>query len=796
MRLLFSFGFVAALILTGGLLTAWEFHAARAHLQRLFEADSQTEAALRFHLSVLSYQDQLLALVETHSVPQVVSGARQLQDSVLNVAGQLRKSILASPADPAARALLLDSLSSITDMLVSQTTSMVGLALAQDWDAAHLRLNTQVKALASGSETLAGEIDLDVTRRRQQALGEMHDSSWYGLAAVLGTTVLALLTAVLLGFSVTRRIAIPLAQVVQAFRALAGGSFDHVVETAGNDELTELAQVYNTTSTQLHTLYAALQGREARFRSLLENAADVILVIDGQGSILYASPSCGRVLAQGEGPLTGRPISDFIHPDSVPALLGQAPRTSAEAAAQSVDLRFRRRDGAWGVLGSSVRNLIGDPAVNGIVLNGRDITARRQAEQEIQRLNDNLEQRVAERTAQLEAAKAAAETASRLKSEFLANMSHEIRTPMNGIIGMTGLVLDTSLTAEQREWLQVVAASADSLLCILNDILDLSKIEAGKLALSPVEFSLRACVDGVVKSLAIRARERNLALAVLIGDDVPDPLEGDDGRLRQVLMNLLGNAIKFTERGQVAVRVTREAAGANSTQLRFAVSDTGIGIARENLAIIFDSFTQADGSITRRFGGTGLGLAISRQLVHLMGGKFEIDSSLGKGSTFQFTATFGVAPEAPPRGRDALPSGHEIRPVSAGPLRILVAEDNAVNRKLVTALLERRGHQVLLADNGKTALDILAAETVDLVLMDLQMPVLDGLAATRELRRRERDTGGRVPVIALTAHAMDGDRTRCVAAGMDGYVSKPIRDRDLYAEINSVLSGTAPAMVS
>ena len=654
-----------------------------------------------------------------------------------------------------------------------------------------------------------------------------------------------------------------------------------------------------------------LRQSEERYRTILDSIEDAYWEVDLAGNLTFFNDSMMRLQGRSREELMGLNYKRYVDEESGRLAFqkfNQVYRIEAPAAGVSWDVI--RSDGTLRTL-ESIISLIRDREGNPIGFRGtsRDITERKQAELALQQ------------------AKESAEAANRSKSEFLANMSHEIRTPMNGIIGMTELVLDTALSLEQRENLNLVKSSADALLTIINDILDFSKIEAGKLDLDSDSFRLRDVIDDTLKALAFRAHQKGLELACRIMPETPDALIGDSGRLRQILVNLIGNALKFTSHGEVVISVTMESCRQEEVRIHISVADTGIGIPPEKQQMIFEAFSQADGSTTRRYGGTGLGLAISSKLAALMGGQLRVESQPGRGSTFHFTARFErqkedvvragkpkdvalvnlsvlvvddnatsrrilkevlthwrMNPTMAESGKEALQllqqakaagspfplalldvqmpemdgfqllekinqnpdlvetavvilsssgqSGDAARcrklqgvayltkPIKQSELyrtilnslsassenvsplpppeknhhcpqddgrhyHILLAEDNEVNQRLVVRLLEKRGHRVMIANNGLQAVAISEVENFDLILMDVQMPEMNGYEATSAIREKEGINGRHVPIIALTAHAMKGDRERCLEAGMDGYLSKPINTKELYQMIET-----------
>jgi PAS domain S-box-containing protein len=645
-----------------------------------------------------------------------------------------------------------------------------------------------------------------------------------------------------------------------------------------------------------------VEERTAYLNALIENNPLAVMVLDAERKVQLCNPAFEHLFQYTRQEVIGKPVDGLLADGD---LLLEAQSISLQARSDrvvSLVTRRRRKDLTLVDVELHTVGLLVNAELQGSLVIYQDISVRKRAEEAMQH------------------AKEAAEAASRAKSEFLANMSHEIRTPMNGIMGMTELVLDTELDSEQREYLNMAKLSADSLLSLINDILDYSKIEAGKLEIDAIDFNLGDSLGDTMKTLSLRAHQKELELAYDLQPDVPDALVGDPGRLRQIIVNLVGNAIKFTEKGEVIVYVQVDSRTKDDIKLHFTIADTGIGIPAEKQTAIFEAFTQADGSMSRTYGGTGLGLTISSRLVGFMQGRIWVESELGTGSRFHFTAHFGlqkgpartIVPRDPITLRDmrvlvvddnatnrqillkmlttwhtnptAVESGaaaittlreaqglgrnyplilldaqmpemdgfalaeyikrnpdwktatimmlssagqrgdakrcrdlgvdayltkpvrqgelldailtalgtrptkeplrvlvtrHSLRE-NGGHLRVLLVEDNAVNQLLAVRLLEKRGHNVTVAGNGKEALVALEKDSFDLVLMDVQMPEMDGFEATAVIREKEKRSGrNHLPVIAMTAHAMLGDRERCLEAGMDDYITKPIRSQEL-----------------
>jgi PAS domain S-box-containing protein len=502
-----------------------------------------------------------------------------------------------------------------------------------------------------------------------------------------------------------------------------------------------------------------LRASEERWQLALQGNNDGLWDWNARTNEVFHSARWKQILGyqEHELPSSTQEWESRVHPEDLPRVQRELQdHLDRKTRFYITEYRIRTRDGSY-IWVLARGQALWDEAGNPVRMVGShsDITERKLSEEALRRARDE------------------AEAGNRAKSEFLANMSHEIRTPMAGVLGMIDLVLLTPITPQQKEYLETARYSADSLLVLLNEILDLSKIEAKRLDLAPVAFSIRQSVDGAVRLFAVRAQEKGLALTSTVAEDIPDRLVGDPLRIRQILLNLVGNAIKFTDAGSVTVRAMVQSRTGSTTLLRVEVTDTGIGIPAGKHELVFDRFRQADGSMSRRHMGSGLGLTISAHLVDLMGGGIGLRSDEGKGSTFFFTLPLELANvnEASPSA--AAPSATQP-PAAAHRLRILVAEDNVVNQKLAALLLKHEGHDVTVVGDGNAAVRAVAQDSFDVVLMDLQMPQMDGFEATAAIRAAEAGTGRHLRIVALTAHAMKDDHDKCLKAGMDDYLTKPI----------------------
>jgi PAS domain S-box-containing protein len=541
---------------------------------------------------------------------------------------------------------------------------------------------------------------------------------------------------------------------------------------------------------------AALREKTSLLSGLLTSIPDMVVFKDKQGVYLGCNPEFSRFVGKETSHIIGstdydlfsKEIADFFREQDRMMMDKGEPRRNEEwidypdgsrILVETLKAPLRDADGrAIGLLGVS-----------------RDITERKKTEKDLIDINRQLEAATAHANEMIVQAKAA----NQAKSEFLANMSHEIRTPMNAIIGMADLLWGSDLTTEQRKYVQIFRSAGENLLLLINDILDLSKVESGQLRLEHIPFDLSDIVDKPCEIMLLRANSRNLELSCQISPDVPQRIHGDPTRLRQVVLNLLSNAVKFTKQGEVVltVHLIAERAPLKSPQyLQFSVRDTGIGISSDKIDAIFEKFTQSDTSITRKYEGTGLGLTISKQLIELMGGRIWVESRLGEGSTFFFTIPLEVAPPERKEGKEmARPQTSSAEPVPTDmrPLSLLLVEDSEDNRFLVLAYLKKTPYRIDTADNGQIAVEKFMSQAYDLILMDMQMPVMDGYTATREIRRREREEERkRTPIIALTAHALKEDIQKSLDAGCDAHLTKPINKRHL---LDAIREFTAPAPV-
>jgi len=575
---------------------------------------------------------------------------------------------------------------------------------------------------------------------------------------------LCLTVGILVAFLFARKLTRPISSLARTTEQVARGHLTARAEIRTGDELEHLGNSFNSMTEALQRSQHDILASREYTENIITSMNDTLLVISPEGTIEQVNNATLALLGYEEKELLGAPIYQILqYNDDLKnngEKLDNLARIVSKGFVSNIETTYRAKNGELIPVIFSASVMHGSRStVQGIVCVALDITERKRAEEA------------------LHLAKDAAETANLAKSQFLANMSHEIRTPMNGVLGMLDLLLDSKMEESQLRLARMAHSSAEKLLEVINDILDFSKIEAGRLKLLPTDFSLSELVNDVRELFLVKAQNKGLLLSTSIDGQVPEILHGDTLRLRQVLINLVGNALKFTDRGEILLQVSLDDDSGQDPMIRFTVRDTGQGIDTATLPHIFEAFSQADSSMARRHEGTGLGLAISKQLIEMLGGSIGVETTLGKGSLFWFTAklprsTAPLKPDVSFEAREDLPDSVP----NTRKLRILLAEDNLINQEVGKLILENLNCQVDVADDGAIAVETVSKNTYDLVFMDCQMPEVDGYEAVRMIRHQETFAGEashRIPIIALTANAMEGDRERCLAAGMDDYLSKP-----------------------
>ena len=617
----------------------------------------------------------------------------------------------------------------------------------------------------------------------------------------LVVTLLILMATLMVGLWAARRITRPIMGMSLAIRRIEEGNLDTRISPQPKGlELNALANGINQMAQQLQQdrgileqrieeatqelrrrSTEALRASEERLHEIINVMPVALFVKDSASRIILMNRACEEQWGMAFSNLQGTDASKFFPPEQVAASLAK----DREVFAGILQVDFE--ESVWNAALQENRTVHtfkkpvfdqeGKPLY--LICVSLDVTERKLSEETLRKLNEGLEIRIEQRTRELAHAKEMAEMANRAKGEFIANMSHEIRTPMNSVLGMALLALRAETNPRQRDYLKKIQLSGEHLLGIIDSILDLSKIDAGKLDMETVDFELGAVIENLANLVSAKAEEKHLGLVFDIDPSLPRYLRGDPLRLNQVLINLANNAIKFTEQGEIIIRAKAVNGSGNDILLRFEVQDTGIGMDKAETHKLFQTFQQADSSISRKYGGSGLGLAISKRLAMLMGGEVGVESEVGKGSTFWFTARLvkGSTPESLPHE-----DGHEQSAMAAiHGVRILLADDSLFNQQVASEFLKDAGAIVSVADNGKEAIDLLLQQHFDCVLMDMQMPVMDGIEATRLIRANAALAG--MPVIAMTANVSNEDRERCLAAGMDDFVSKPFKPHALYTTL-------------